>query len=145
MVVLRRRAVEVDAAAMAGTSFTLAEKMNSRWIRSCRDGGSSSLLLRLIHGAMVRFSASWLLEQLQKRCWLRWFPAWCCCGKDGGRSWELAVVARTVARCHGCRAVEKTEARGAAGREKKMALLFVVAGEEMAAAAAMVGGRRGEN
>ncbi|QCD99952.1 Replication factor A [Vigna unguiculata] len=31
----------LDAAAMAGTSFTLAEKMNSRWIRSCRDGGSS--------------------------------------------------------------------------------------------------------
>ena len=60
--------------------------------------------------------------------------------EDGGAAVKLArsvVVARTVA------LLERW--RSKLGREKKMALLFVVAGEEMAAAAAMVGGRRGEN
>ena len=42
------------AAAMAGTSFTLAEKMNSRWIRSCRDGGSSREDLDLFRFMVVR-------------------------------------------------------------------------------------------
>ena len=44
----------LDAAAMAGTSFTLAEKMNSRWIRSCRDGGSSREDLDLFWFMVVR-------------------------------------------------------------------------------------------
>ena len=87
-----RRLQRLDAAAMAGTSFTLAEKMNSRWIRSCRDGGSSREDLDLF----------WFMVVLITRRMVEWSL------RDGGsgthgswrrwrREWRKMVVARGAA------------------------------------------------
>ena len=76
----------LDAAAMAGTSFTLAEKMNSRWIRSCRDSGSSREYLDLF----------WFMVVLITRRMVEWSLRDGGSGTHGGCSFVVVRFRRAM-------------------------------------------------
>ena len=93
------------AAAMAGTSFTLAEKMNSRWIRSCRDGGSSREDLDMFWFMVVREGwwsgacamAAAKLTVVAASWWSDFDVQWRC-GAHGGRKESFHGVVQIPAR-----------------------------------------------